>query len=102
MPWDVRKLTFHQLNHILFHETDKHGVLVPIYDAKGDWQSDEERIREPWAKAGLSPDQCDLKWREYIEEDCERHRLGQLPADEMEKRIAEFRKKQIARRGPAW
>jgi len=102
MPWDVRKLTFHQLNYILFHETDKHGVLVPIYDRKSDWQSDEERLREQWTGAGLSPEQCDLKWREFVEEDGERERIANLPPEEIEKWLVEFREKQVARRGPAW
>lgn len=102
MPWDVRKLTFHQLNHVLFHETDKHGVLVPIYDTKTDWKSDEERLREGWMAAGLSPEQCETKWREYVEEDCERHRLEGVPPEVLEAKIAAFRAKQISRRGPAW
>ena len=99
---EIKRLTFHQLNHIFFHETDKHGSLVPIYDQRTDWKSDEERIREPWLAAGLSPEQCDIKWKEFVEEDGERFRLAHLPPDELGPRIAAFRAKQLARRGPAW
>lgn len=104
MPWEVRKLTLPQLSNIIFHEEDGHGELVPVYDAKPVTMSDEDKVRAGWISQGISPTLCDLKWREFLEEEGERYRLEQLrlPHEEIDRRVAEFRKTILAKRGPAW
>ncbi len=98
-------MTLWQVQHIYFHERGEKGDVVPRY-AGGDGDglpSDEERYRRRWRERYALPEKyVDLKWAEFLQQEAYRDHLEKqsppLATAEIERRIREYIKKQLARR----
>lgn len=93
------------MQNIYFHERDEKGAILPRF-AGGDDDgtlSDEERYRKRWrARYALPEKYVDLKWREFLQQEAYRDHLEKqtppLTQAEIDARVAEYARKQVAKR----
>jgi len=65
MPWQVGRLTFYQINHIIFRERDEKGGIVK---AVKEGLSYEELFRQTWRRRGMPEWRIDERWQDYLRE----------------------------------
>ena len=106
LPTDerIRRLTWFQLIEIVWHQRDEHGgIVVPPPER----MSDEERVKAGWAKWGLTDEELEHKWQEFLEIEGYRWKLeatrppgipDEAWSEDAERRVREFERSLIAKR----